>query len=108
MEFCAHGELTNHVNASLESGLREAFIDQLAIGLQHMHHLNVVHRDIKAENILITEIRGRKMIRYIDFGLAIEIAPGSKIMDRKRIGTPGYMSPEVVLGYVCFSPPISP
>lgn len=43
------------------------------------------------DNILITATS----IKYIDFGLAIEIAPGSQIEDGKRAGSIGYMSPEM-------------
>ena len=36
------------------------------------------------------------MIRYIDFGFAIEIETDSQVMSGKLIGTPGYMAPEIV------------
>ena len=47
------------------------------------------------DNILITSVGERKMIRYIDFGLAVETEPGSQITNGKLIGTPGYMAPEI-------------
>lgn len=53
------------------------------------------------DNILTTATS----IKYIDFGLAIEIAPGSQIEDGKRAGSIGYMSPEMEakLPYSCNS-----
>ena len=48
-------------------------------------------------------MRGKKKIRYIDFGFALEVTPGMKIEDGKRAGTPGYMAPEMEarLPYSC-------
>ena len=124
MEVCHHGDLSSQIlQKTIDHALRDAWIDQLVLGLRHCHNLNIIHRDIKTvrlfvlngdyfhdagslfvqDNILIAAVRGKKMIRYIDFGLAIEVTPGIEIEDGKRAGTPGYMAPELNarLPYAC-------
>lgn len=68
-----------------------------------MHHLNIIHRDIKPDNIaLMNEINQFSSpqdidVRIIDFGLAIQI--DQKIFkDWAKIGTINYMAPEVFSG----------
>ena len=103
MEFCEHGDLTSHILKSIIPSLRYTWIEQLSHGLQHMHHLNVIHRDIKSDNILVTSARnGETLTKYIDFGLAVEVTD-SLPCAHGRSGTPGYMAPEVDarLPYTC-------
>ena len=54
MEYCDEGDVTSHVNPltlhvakSINPTLRDDWIGQMALGLQHMHSYNVIHRDIK-------------------------------------------------------------
>ena len=58
-----------------------------------MHGLNVCHRDLKLDNILI-ENKSTNMIKLIDFGFAAISAPSQKL--KVFCGTPSYMSPEIV------------
>ena len=95
MEFCEHGDVTTHIAKAIVPSLRSTWVEQLSHGLQHMHHLNVIHRDIKSDNILIASARnGETLAKYIDFGLAIEVSNTSPSA-HGRAGTPGYMAPEV-------------
>ena len=58
--------------------------------------LTIVLRVARQDNVLISSTRGSETtIKYIDFGFAIEIPPGVQIKDGKRIGTPGYIAPEI-------------
>jgi len=60
------------------------------------HALGIVHRDLKPSNILLGS-DGRA--RVMDFGIAAIVnAPGSKALDGRIVGTPGYMSPEAARG----------
>lgn len=72
---------------------------QVLQGLEALHDLGVVHRDLKTENIFIVRQRqGREIAKIIDLGLARYIAddPGDPLLlDTQRIwGTPHYLSPE--------------
>ena len=48
MEYCAHGTLTARITKGIDvDSVRETWTEQLFLGLQHMHGLRVIHRDIK-------------------------------------------------------------
>ena len=60
-----------------------------------LHHNNIVHRDIKPENILFSVPRDFNALKLIDFGLSIQKNAKN---DNRRVGTPYYMSPEMIHG----------
>lgn len=65
---------------------------QVAYALQHLHSLRIIHRDVKPENILITE--GGE-VKLIDFGIAqLQDEQDQFALPSYFIGTPNYMSPE--------------
>jgi hypothetical protein len=82
--------------------LLELFL-QACEGVSHAHQRGVIHRDLKPQNILVTEVDGRSVPKVIDFGLAKVIEEGAA-RDAMRtvagavLGTPAYMSPEQVRG----------
>ena len=64
---------------------------QTAQGLQAAHEKDIVHRDIKGANLMVTP---QGQVKIMDFGLA-QLAEGSKLTKTATIlGTPAYMSPE--------------
>ncbi|MBN2723412.1 MAG: protein kinase [Deltaproteobacteria bacterium] len=74
-------------------------IMQVADGLNHAHRMGVVHRDIKAENVLLTTERGKRdVVKLLDFGIASLLLPNfssTRITAHGQVfGTPEYMSPE--------------
>jgi len=72
---------------------------QLADALDHTHKMGVIHRDLKAENVLLVEERNRvDVVKILDFGIARLMVPdctNSRITAQGQVfGTPEYMSPE--------------
>lgn len=81
-----HGPLSGQVLVRLGRGLLEA--------LDAIHEVGIVHRDLKPGNVLMV---GRDPV-VIDFGIA-QVADDSRLtMTGMVMGTPGYLSPEVVEG----------
>ncbi|CAH8550569.1 unnamed protein product [Schistosoma margrebowiei] len=91
------GDLKFHIhNMNNGSGFNENrarfYAAEITLGLQHMHAQNIVYRDLKPENILIDD---QGHVRISDLGLAVYIEPGGTA--KGRVGTAGYMAPEVVM-----------
>ncbi|KAF9435600.1 hypothetical protein BGZ76_005910 [Entomortierella beljakovae] len=83
----------NHGNYFSEVDARSIF-QQLCEAINYLHEHNIVHRDIKSENIMITD--NELKVKLIDFGLARRT--DSSMALTTRCGTPTYMAPEVALG----------
>jgi serine/threonine protein kinase len=77
-----------------------AIAAQIAAVLADVHRVDIVHRDIKPGNVMITD---GGMVKVLDFGIAILRGAGAlprlTQVDR-TVGTPAYMSPEQCLGQV--------
>ena len=73
-------------------------------GLEHAHARNVVHRDLKPDNLFVTQDEdGEECIKLLDFGIAKvkrsgEQQEGAVTLSGLMAGTPAYMSPEHVIG----------
>ncbi len=99
MEYIEGKELKDivetHRDASLPNEEVIKIATQIAEGLEAAHKNGIVHRDIKSQNIMITE-DGK--IKIMDFGLA-KLKDDINITKTKSVlGTPAYMSPEQVKG----------
>lgn len=93
MEYATSGSLLDYVRARKRLGEAEAcnFLQQMASGLLYCHLNNVIHRDIKLENILLDV---NNLVKLIDFGLCAIAAPGTKL--KVFCGSPSYAAPEIV------------
>ncbi|KAF9929506.1 Meiosis-specific serine/threonine-protein kinase mek1 [Mortierella alpina] len=67
---------------------------QVCRAVEYLHKNNIVHRDIKSENIMITP---NQHVKLIDFGLARHCVASRPVLST-LCGTPSYMSPEIALG----------
>lgn len=102
MEFVEGGTLREKISAALLTGDRAMPLDtvityaiQIGEALQEAHSKGIVHRDVKAENIMVT---GKNQIKVMDFGLAK--LKGSLKLTRtsSTVGTLAYMAPEQIQG----------
>ncbi|MEM7234121.1 MAG: serine/threonine-protein kinase, partial [Planctomycetota bacterium] len=69
--------------------------------LEVAHAHQIIHRDIKPDNILVTHVSGRETVKVLDFGVAKLldlVGETGSVTKGMRVGTPKYMSPEQVTG----------
>lgn len=96
MEFISGGELFERVVAD-DFTLTEKdcilFMRQICEGVVYMHSQNIVHLDLKPENIMC-HTRTSHEIKIIDFGLAQKLDPDKPV--RVLFGTPEFISPEII------------
>ncbi|XP_047736482.1 uncharacterized protein LOC108677560 isoform X2 [Hyalella azteca] len=95
MEYCGGGDLRNVLNQ--RGGVlfpQERILDwfvQLCLAVKYIHDRHILHRDIKSQNVFLTE-DGR--IKLGDFGIS-KVLESSKELASTCIGTPYYLSPEM-------------
>ncbi len=71
---------------------------QLATALARAHELDVIHRDIKPDNVFVLQRRGGDFVKLLDFGLAKVVGEQRLTASGKVFGTPEYLSPEQARG----------
>ncbi|KXN81125.1 MAP kinase kinase kinase wis4 [Leucoagaricus sp. SymC.cos] len=118
-EYCQGGSLSNLLEHGRieDEGIIQVYTLQMLEGLAYLHSKNIVHRDIKPDNILLDHLG---VIKFVDFGAAKILAKNHRTFQRSRraagdygysgnysmnafpamsnglTGTPMYMSPEVI------------
>ncbi|KAL7628655.1 serine/threonine protein kinase [Parahypoxylon ruwenzoriense] len=94
LELAPEGELFNYIvmkQKLTEDETRKLFI-QLFQGIKYLHDRNIVHRDVKPENILLVD--KELHVKLADFGLAKII--GEESFTTTLCGTPSYVAPEIL------------
>ncbi|XP_064489728.1 serine/threonine-protein kinase D3-like isoform X2 [Ornithodoros turicata] len=78
----------------LSGRITRFLIYQILIALKHLHSKNIVHCDLKPENVLLSSDSEFPQVKLCDFGFARII--GEKSFRRSVVGTPAYLAPEVL------------
>jgi serine/threonine protein kinase len=92
MEHFARGDLRKRMSEGLTARQSLAYVHDLALALQSIHEVGILHRDLKPGNVML---RDDGSVALIDFGLAKHVALKMEVTDKGLIfGTPHYMSPE--------------
>ncbi|VDL71018.1 unnamed protein product [Nippostrongylus brasiliensis] len=94
-QYCSGGELFEILIERGRTAEDEArrWFGQIASAVAYLHHKGIVHRDLKAENILLDK---NSNIKIIDFGFSNTQAPSQLL--RTWCGSPPYAAPELLLG----------
>ncbi|XP_053328652.1 nik-related protein kinase [Spea bombifrons] len=96
MEYCGAGSVTDLVKKTKGNCFKEDWIAyicrEILRGLAHLHAHHVIHRDIKGQNVLLTE---NAEVKLVDFGVSAQL---DRTIGRRNtfIGTPYWMAPEVI------------
>jgi myosin-3 len=99
MEMCDGGSLKHLAKsavsdrAPLPEKVIRYLLHEILQGLRYLHDNNVIHRDVKGSNILLTK---KGNVKLVDFGIAAKILQTDGARRRRSaVGTPQYMAPEV-------------
>jgi len=94
MEYCAGGSLDTLLfdsNLKLSDEQKLRFVRGIALGMLHLHELNIVHRDLAARNILLTASGDPKIS---DFGMSRILQKEEEGKTKKNLGPIRWMAPE--------------
>ena len=104
-EYVRGGSLFDYINSNAERKLNEQeakrIFTQIVTAVQYCHKNNVVHRDLKLDNILLDD---NKDVKVIDFGFSVVVNTVCKL--NLFCGTSLYLAPEIVLRKDYWGPPV--
>ena len=92
MEYCDSGNLGSIIKKPIKEEYVQFYFSQLANGLKYLYDNNIIHRDIKPRNILLTN--SRRVLKIADFGFAKKTINNS--LYETMCGSPMYMAPEIM------------
>jgi len=106
MDYCEGGDLGQYVaqrkrhRSSIAEPQVVRWFTQMCLALKHVHDKNIIHRDIKAQNIFLAKRESRSepgslgCVKIADFGIA-KVLDSTTSLARTQVGTPYYLSPEI-------------
>ncbi|RIA92657.1 kinase-like domain-containing protein [Glomus cerebriforme] len=97
LEYASRGDVLEYIlnNGACDEVNTARMILQVLNGVDHMHQLNIVHRDIKPDNLLLFD---KGLVKICDFGHCGILPKDKKKLKGAGVGTLVYRSPELVLG----------
>lgn len=104
-EYLSHDltGLINHPTFALTAAHKKDLAKQMFEGLDYLHHRGILHRDIKAANILISN---QGLLKFADFGLARFFSKSRALDYTNRVITIWYRPPELLLGETRYGPAV--
>jgi len=107
MDYCEGGDLWQYIaqrrrnRSTIGEPQVVRWFTQMCLALKHMHDKNVLHRDIKTQNVFIAKRESRSeggnnlgSVKIADFGIA-KVLDSHTALARTQVGTPYYLSPEI-------------
>ncbi len=93
LEYCNSGNLSYIIRKPIKETYTQFYFSQLANGLKYLDKNNIVHRDIKPKNILLTD--NHRILKIADFGFAKQ-NHDNQLLHETICGSPLYMAPEIM------------
>ena len=95
LEYCKGGDLSTYIkkNGKVSEQVAQIWLRQIAEAFRVLSEKNIIHRDLKLQNILMTETSTSAVLKLADFGLSRFLEDD---LAKTWVGTPLYMAPEIV------------
>ena len=99
MEYCSGGELFTKITdeGCLHESEARVYMNKMIMAVNHLHSLNIVHRDLKTENFIFDSKCATKELKLVDFGLSNKFGKNFSQL-HSQVGTIYYVAPEVLKG----------
>ncbi|KAK9168313.1 hypothetical protein Syun_000453 [Stephania yunnanensis] len=96
LDYCRGGDLSVYIrqHGRVSEAIAKHFMCQLAAGLQVLRENNLIHRDLKPQNLLLLTKENNPLLKIADFGFARSLQP--KGLAETLCGSPLYMAPEIM------------
>ncbi|KAJ8532989.1 hypothetical protein K7X08_015878 [Anisodus acutangulus] len=97
LEYCRGGDLSMYIQqrqGKIPEATAKHFMQQIACGLEILRHNNLIHRDLKPQNLLLSSNNDSSTLKIADFGFARSLQPRG--LAETLCGSPLYMAPEIM------------